>query len=191
MGMSTDLAPSGHPSRCTPCSAPSRAVRRGGSARHCPSGRHRAPENRPVPAHAPRFASEATCRQALSCAIAAPNAGSAATSGSGSVAFSLTDRPATAGYAAFWDGRSGVSSHETSHARAMTGVTLDRPSRHVRAQRANAAPASCRVPVRRTSSSQESPSTRGHTDPDARPRRRSTIPGDASAASWYQAALST
>ena len=68
--------------RGAPCCAPSRAVRRAGSARHCPSGRRHVPVGRPAPAHAPRCASEAICRRALGHVIAAPNAGSAATSGS-------------------------------------------------------------------------------------------------------------
>ena len=75
---------------------------------------------------------------------------------------------------------------------AIIDVTSDRPSRHTRAQRANAAATSCTVPIRRTSSSRGSPST-GSRDgaAEARPRCRSTIPGDPSAATWYQAALST
>ena len=68
--------------RGPPCCAPSRAVRRGGSARHCPSGRRHVPVGNPAPAHAPRCASEAICRRAPGHVIAAPNAGSAATSGS-------------------------------------------------------------------------------------------------------------
>ena len=71
------------------------------------------------------------------------------------------------------------------------GVTVDRPSRQVRAQAANAAATSCSVPMRCTSCSRVSPWTSVHEEPrDSRPRRLA-IPVEASAASWYQAALST
>jgi hypothetical protein len=71
------------------------------------------------------------------------------------------------------------------------GVSVDRPSRQVRAQLANAAAMSCSVPMRCTSCSRVSPWTSAHEEPrDSRPRRLA-IPVEASAASWYQAALST
>ena len=76
--------------------------------------------------------------------------------------------------------------------RPIIGVTVDRPSRHARAQRANPSATSCSVPTRRTSCSRESPSPRGREGASGRwCRRRSTISGDASAATWYHAALST
>jgi hypothetical protein len=75
--------------------------------------------------------------------------------------------------------------------RATRGPTAVRLSRHTRAQRANAAPTSCNAPISRTSCSRDSPSTFGHRPARApRPTRRETIPGEASAASWYQAPLS-
>jgi hypothetical protein len=76
--------------------------------------------------------------------------------------------------------------------RATIGVTVDRPSRHARAQRANAAATSCSVPMRRSSCSRASPSTRDWewaSDPPS--CRRWMTRGEASAASWYQAPLST
>jgi hypothetical protein len=71
---------------------------------------------------------------------------------------------------------------------ARMGVTLARPSRDTRAQRPNPAATSCSVEMRRTSCSRESAAAGAW---EERARCRSTIPDEASAASWYQAALST
>jgi hypothetical protein len=85
-----------------------------------------------------------------------------------------------------------LSARPTAARRAIIAVTADRPCRHALAHRANPAATSCNAPMRRTSCSRDSPSRRGGesaSEPD--PSRRLTIPGEASAASWYHAALSS
>ena len=106
-------------------------------------------------------------------------------------------------HATRWGGRSRLSNHlswlscpraplgPAAARRASRGRTAVRPSRHWRAQRANAAATSCSAPIRRASCSRDSSSTcGGRSAREPRPLRRARIPGEASAASWYQAPLS-
>src|SRR5829696_1109466 len=108
-----------------------------------------------------------------------------------------------AAHAMRWGGGSRLSNHiswlscprpppdPASTRRSIRGAMTPRRSRHTRAHRANATATSCSAPMRRTSCSRVSPSTFCHRwSRELLLARREAIPGEASAASWYQAPLS-
>jgi hypothetical protein len=204
--------------RCGACAWTNRAVRLGGSADRSASGPRPRPAGDRVHAHATEWRSGARCRPAPGRGIGTSRA-FAAVPADERRRSSAEDPPRTAAldraaagqrtgratrHATRCPGRSclwkrgnslpcrRLSARPPSARRAIIAVTADRPCRHALAQRANPAATSCNALMRRTSCSRGSPSRRGGEGVSEPGRSRlSTIPGEASAASWYHAALST